>query len=115
MRKLTRKLSVAAVAMALVPVATLAQDKQDVAPSWKTRFEQAQPDENLNKSVVGVFYDEDSDSDEGTKATKMAQQNNVKAMAADKETSKSVTGFWGHVTSFFAPITKWWNSLVFVR
>ncbi len=116
MRKLKRKLSVAAMAMALMPAAILAteKEKQDVAPSWKARFEQVQPDENLHKSVIDVVYEDDSDSDEDTKAAKMTQQNKARAMAADKETSESVTGFWGRVTSFFAPITKWWNSLVFV-
>lgn len=116
MGKLNRKLSVAAVAMALVSTATLAEDKQqNVAPSWKARFEKAQPQEDLSKSVTQVFYDDESDSDEDTKVAKVAQQNKAKAMAAEKSTSESVTGFWGRVTSFFAPLTKWWNSLVFVR
>ena len=116
MGKLNRKLSVAAVAMALVSVATLAHEKQDVvAPSWKARFENAQPQEDLSRSVTKLTYDEDSDSDEETKATKVAQQNKAKAMAAEKSTSESVTGFWGRVTSFFAPITNLLSKLVFAN
>ena len=115
MGKLNRKLSVAAVAMALVSTATLAEDKQNVAPSWKARFEKAQPQEDLSKSVTQVFYDDESDSDEETKVAKVAQQNNAKTMAAEKNASESVTRFLGRVKSFFAPITNLLSKLVFAN
>jgi hypothetical protein len=114
MRKLNRKLSIAAVAMALVPTATLADEKQDGVPSWKVRLQEAQPIEDLSRSVLHVSYDEDSDSDEETKTKKIAQQNQAKTRSFENTTSKSA-GFWGRVEAFFAPITKWWNNLVFVR
>lgn len=118
MIKLNRKLSIAAVAMALAPTADLAAQKHDDVDygvsSWRTRLQEAQPKEDLLKSVIHVRYNEDSDSDEETKTKKMAQQKNAETKGFENTTSKSA-GFWGRVEAFFAPIIKWWNNLVFVQ
>ncbi len=120
MKKLNRKLSVAALVMALTSTVTLAtQDEKEnegrVSQNLFSSFlnnSTISTDEDEAESVKSPTYSSESDSDEDSIEENMSKQKN--AFAAEKSTSESVTGFWGRVTSFFAPLTNLLSKIKFV-